>query len=277
MEGETAALAGVVAVKKRYGAYLYLDEAHSIGALGASGRGLCEQAGVDPRDVDVLMGAGAGGCWRAWVLAGEICGGVWDGWTAKVPARGQYLACSAARQGAGACPHLTPPPPPLPPPRPPQPPQKSKGTFTKSFGSCGGYIAGSRALVDHLRAHSPGHLYATSMSPPALQQVISALALMATRRGRDKIAQLHANANYVRSRLLAMGLDVLGVPDSPVMPIMIYHSGERERVGERALGLSREGCLGGGGGRGCGWASVPLGEGCMKRARGGAPRCRSRN
>lgn len=37
-------------------AYLYLDEAHSIGALGATGRGLCEQAGVSPDDVDVLMG-----------------------------------------------------------------------------------------------------------------------------------------------------------------------------------------------------------------------------
>jgi serine palmitoyltransferase len=38
MEGEAGALAEIVAVKKRYGAYLYLDEAHSIGALGASGK-----------------------------------------------------------------------------------------------------------------------------------------------------------------------------------------------------------------------------------------------
>lgn len=56
MEGEMACLAEIVAVKKKYGAYLYLDEAHSIGALGTSGRGLCEAAGIDPRDVDVLMG-----------------------------------------------------------------------------------------------------------------------------------------------------------------------------------------------------------------------------
>jgi serine palmitoyltransferase len=56
MEGETAALAPIVALKKKYRAYLYLDEAHSIGAMGRSGRGLCEAAGVDPRDVDVLMG-----------------------------------------------------------------------------------------------------------------------------------------------------------------------------------------------------------------------------
>ncbi len=33
-----------------------MDEAHSIGCMGAHGKGLCEHAGVDPKDVDVLMG-----------------------------------------------------------------------------------------------------------------------------------------------------------------------------------------------------------------------------
>ena len=36
--------------------YLWLDEAHSIGALGATGRGVCEHCGVDTKDVDVMMG-----------------------------------------------------------------------------------------------------------------------------------------------------------------------------------------------------------------------------
>ncbi len=35
---------------------MYLDEAHSIGALGKAGRGACEAQGVDPRDVDIMMG-----------------------------------------------------------------------------------------------------------------------------------------------------------------------------------------------------------------------------
>ena len=48
-------------------AYVYLDEAHSIGAMGRSGRGVCEYAGVDPRDIDIMMGEGhvqlgPGGC-----------------------------------------------------------------------------------------------------------------------------------------------------------------------------------------------------------------------
>lgn len=56
MEGELAPLPEIVAVCKRYRAYLYLDEAHSIGALGETGRGVCEALGVDPADVDVMMG-----------------------------------------------------------------------------------------------------------------------------------------------------------------------------------------------------------------------------
>ena len=48
--------AEIVAIKKKYRAYLYLDEAHSIGALGAGGRGVCEHLGVDPADVDIMMG-----------------------------------------------------------------------------------------------------------------------------------------------------------------------------------------------------------------------------
>lgn len=37
-------------------AYLYLDEAHSAGALGRNGGGICDYHRVDPRDVDILMG-----------------------------------------------------------------------------------------------------------------------------------------------------------------------------------------------------------------------------
>ena len=56
MEGEICNLKGVVAVAKKYGAYMYVDEAHSIGALGATGRGVCEYCGVDPVDIDIMMG-----------------------------------------------------------------------------------------------------------------------------------------------------------------------------------------------------------------------------
>lgn len=56
MEGSIVRLPQVVALKKKYKAYLYLDEAHSVGATGPTGRGVVEYYGVNPRDVDILMG-----------------------------------------------------------------------------------------------------------------------------------------------------------------------------------------------------------------------------
>jgi len=56
MEGEIAKLVEIVKIKKKYKCYLYVDEAHSIGALGKTGRGVCEHWGVEPKDIDVLMG-----------------------------------------------------------------------------------------------------------------------------------------------------------------------------------------------------------------------------
>jgi serine palmitoyltransferase len=47
MEGDICNLAEVVKICKKYKVFLYVDEAHSIGALGKTGRGVCEYRGVD--------------------------------------------------------------------------------------------------------------------------------------------------------------------------------------------------------------------------------------
>ena len=56
MEGSICALREIVELKKKYKFYLYLDEAHSIGALGPSGRGVCDLLNVNTEDVDLMMG-----------------------------------------------------------------------------------------------------------------------------------------------------------------------------------------------------------------------------
>ena len=55
MLGDRAPLADVVAVKEKYGAYLLVDEAHSLGVLGANGRGLAEEVGAED-SVDFVVG-----------------------------------------------------------------------------------------------------------------------------------------------------------------------------------------------------------------------------
>ena len=49
-------LRDIIELKKKYKAYLYLDEAHSIGAVGQHGRGVVEYWNCNPSDVDIMMG-----------------------------------------------------------------------------------------------------------------------------------------------------------------------------------------------------------------------------
>jgi 8-amino-7-oxononanoate synthase len=56
MDGDVSDLARLVEIKQRRKAWLLIDEAHSIGVLGGRGRGLWEHAGVDPQEVDLIIG-----------------------------------------------------------------------------------------------------------------------------------------------------------------------------------------------------------------------------
>ncbi|KAI1344325.1 serine palmitoyltransferase [Xylariaceae sp. FL0016] len=56
MEGTMVDLPGILNLKDTYKFTLYVDEAHSIGALGPRGRGVCDYFGIDPSRVDILMG-----------------------------------------------------------------------------------------------------------------------------------------------------------------------------------------------------------------------------
>eukprot|EP00276_Gloeochaete_wittrockiana_P005671 CAMPEP_0184655746 /NCGR_PEP_ID=MMETSP0308-20130426/14391_1 /TAXON_ID=38269 /ORGANISM="Gloeochaete witrockiana, Strain SAG 46.84" /LENGTH=521 /DNA_ID=CAMNT_0027092469 /DNA_START=198 /DNA_END=1763 /DNA_ORIENTATION=- len=168
MEGAICDLAPIVAVKKKYKCYLYLDEAHSIGALGATGRGVTEYRGVDRKDVDIMM-----------------------------------------------------------------------GTFTKSFGAVGGYIAGSEELIKHIKSTSGGYLYSAGMSPPCCQQILSAFKILTgedgTNLGKRKLEILRDNSNFFRRELLRMGCSVTGDEDSPVVPMLIYHPGKLSAFSQLCL------------------------------------------
>jgi 8-amino-7-oxononanoate synthase len=56
MDGDIPDLPRFLEIKKRHKALLYIDEAHSLGVLGATGRGIGEHFGIDPREVDIWMG-----------------------------------------------------------------------------------------------------------------------------------------------------------------------------------------------------------------------------
>lgn len=67
MDGDFPDLPRLISIKKKYGAWLMVDEAHSIGIMGETGRGIGEHFQIYPKDVDIWMGtfsktlAGCGG------------------------------------------------------------------------------------------------------------------------------------------------------------------------------------------------------------------------
>lgn len=101
------------------------------------------------------------------------------------------------------------------------------GTFTKSFGAAGGYIAGNKRLVDYLRKSTASFHYASSMSPPIITQISSVIKeLMQTNDPKSDASQrvhrLSQNTRYFRQRLIEFGFHVGGHSDSPVVPIYVY-------------------------------------------------------
>lgn len=57
MDGDQAPLESIIALKERYGAFLLVDEAHSLAAIGETGRGVCEAQGVNPKAIDIHTGS----------------------------------------------------------------------------------------------------------------------------------------------------------------------------------------------------------------------------
>lgn len=52
------------------------------------------------------------------------------------------------------------------------------GTLSKSLASCGGYVAGERALVDYLKSSAPGFMYSVGIAPPVAAAALAALEIM---------------------------------------------------------------------------------------------------
>lgn len=166
-EGDVPDLAAFVALAKRHQVNLFVDEAHSLGVLGRTGRGICEHAGVDPRQVDICM-----------------------------------------------------------------------GTLSKALGSAGGYIAGSRALIEYLRYTAPGFVYSVGIAPPCAAAALAALRKLDAEP--ERVARLRANAELFIAEALARGLDIGPAPVAAVIPVYV-RSARRclaliDRLCERGIG-----------------------------------------
>jgi 8-amino-7-oxononanoate synthase len=152
MDGDICDLPGLIRLKKRFQCNLIVDEAHSIGVLGPSGRGIGHHfPGIDPADVDLWM-----------------------------------------------------------------------GTLSKSFASCGGYIAGSSPLVHYLKYTAPGFLYSVGMSPPNAAAALKSLELM--QQHPEIVEQLRQRSKLFLELARSKGIDTGFSAGAAVIPAIVGNS-----------------------------------------------------
>ncbi len=146
MDGDYPDLARLVEIKDRHGAWLLLDEAHSIGVLGENGRGLSELCGVDPRRVDLIT-----------------------------------------------------------------------GTLSKTFASCGGFVAAAQETVQWLRFTLPGFVYSVGLSPPIAAAAREALSILMAERWR--VERLRVNAELFVTTARSLGLETGTAVGRGIVPV----------------------------------------------------------
>jgi 8-amino-7-oxononanoate synthase/acyl carrier protein len=96
------------------------------------------------------------------------------------------------------------------------------GTLSKSFGSCGGYIAGSRELVEYLKYTSPGFVYSVGMPPAAAAAALASLKLLVAEP--ERVERLQARASLFLGLARQRGLNTGASDRTPVVPIIIGSS-----------------------------------------------------
>ncbi len=146
MLGDLANLPKITELAAEFGARILVDDAHSIGILGKSGRGTAEHFNVEDK-VDLIL-----------------------------------------------------------------------GTFSKSFGSIGGYVAGDASVIDFIKHHARSMIFSASLPPASVAATLKALDIIEAEPERR--TRLMQNANFLRTAIQELGFDT-GPSQTPIIPILI--------------------------------------------------------
>src|SRR5437660_1126891 len=110
------------------------------------------------------------------------------------------------------------------------------GTFSKAFGSLGGFVAGAKETLQYLRFYAHPYVYSCALHPVVIAGLLKALEI-AVRDGAALRKVLWENADYFHEKLRELGIDT-GASTTYVMPIVI---GDRERMYRLGHELRRRG------------------------------------
>ncbi|MBW4534414.1 MAG: aminotransferase class I/II-fold pyridoxal phosphate-dependent enzyme [Pleurocapsa minor HA4230-MV1] len=93
------------------------------------------------------------------------------------------------------------------------------GTLSKSFASCGGYIAGSSELIEYLKYTSPGFVFSVGMSPANTAAALAAIKLLKSEP--ERAIKLQSRAKFCLNLAKSKGFNTGYSKDSPVIPIIV--------------------------------------------------------
>ncbi len=105
------------------------------------------------------------------------------------------------------------------------------GTLSKTLAACGGYIAGSRALIEYLKYAAGGFVYSVGMPPPVAAAALAALEVMHDEP--DRVLRLRDNAHRFASALRQAGLDLGTSLGEAIVPVMTGDSIRAAALSER--------------------------------------------
>ncbi|EFF38726.1 MULTISPECIES: glycine C-acetyltransferase [Enterococcus] len=92
------------------------------------------------------------------------------------------------------------------------------GTLSKAVGVVGGYVAGSKTLIDWLKARSRPFLFSTSLTPGAAASALASISLM--QEHPELVEKVWENANYFKEELKKVGYNI-GVSETPITPVIL--------------------------------------------------------
>lgn len=92
------------------------------------------------------------------------------------------------------------------------------GTFSKSFASLGGFVAGTQNVISYIKHHARSLIFSASMPPSAVATVIKAIEILENEP--ERIEKLWRNADKMRTSFNEMGFNT-GNSTSPIIPIII--------------------------------------------------------
>jgi glycine C-acetyltransferase len=95
------------------------------------------------------------------------------------------------------------------------------GTLGKAFGSDGGYVTSSKAIINYLRESSATYIYSNSISPGTAGSALKAFRLLSDKKGKKLLESSKKNTEYFKSKMKKIGLTFAVNSTHPIQPVLI--------------------------------------------------------